>query len=179
MRALVSTKRGPADRSRISLLEPYEVQYWADKFGVSKERLSEAVRRIGHSADAPGTGRTQKPAEGAQGRTELGLRADEMLKEVAPCLTHVKNDGSERCGKSEQSLARSTYNSCSPSARRSSGGALVVQPWLRFHIIRLPESDSRFVNVGTDMVTFRWPWPGRHFFGREQTQLLGLHVASR
>jgi hypothetical protein len=35
----------------------------------------------------PGTGRTQKPAEGAQGRTELGLRADEMLKEVAPCLT--------------------------------------------------------------------------------------------
>jgi hypothetical protein len=23
--------------------------------------------------------------------------------------------------------------------------------------IRLPESDSRFVNVGTDMVTFRWP----------------------
>jgi hypothetical protein len=37
-------------RSRI--LEPYEVQYWADKFGVSKERLSEAVRRVGHSADA-------------------------------------------------------------------------------------------------------------------------------
>jgi Protein of unknown function (DUF3606) len=109
------TKRGPADRSRISLLEPYEVQYWADKFGVSKERLSEAVRRIGHSADAPGTGRTQKPAEGAQGRTELGLRADEMLKEVAPCLTHVKNDGSERCGKSEQSLARSTYDSCMKS----------------------------------------------------------------
>ena len=46
------TKRGPADRSRISLLEPYEVQYWADKFGVSKERLSEAVGRVGHSADA-------------------------------------------------------------------------------------------------------------------------------
>jgi hypothetical protein len=42
----------PADRSRISLLEPYEVQYWADKFGVSKERLSEAVRNVGHSAAA-------------------------------------------------------------------------------------------------------------------------------
>jgi hypothetical protein len=28
------------------------VQYWADKFGVSKERLSEAVRKVGHSADA-------------------------------------------------------------------------------------------------------------------------------
>jgi hypothetical protein len=37
-------------RSRI--LEPYEVQYWADKFGVSKERLSEAVRKVGHSTDA-------------------------------------------------------------------------------------------------------------------------------
>jgi hypothetical protein len=49
------SKRGPQDRSRISLTEPYEepyeVQYWADKFGVSKERLSEAVRKMGHSAD--------------------------------------------------------------------------------------------------------------------------------
>jgi hypothetical protein len=33
------TKRGPADRSRISLLEPHEVQYWADK--------SSACRRSG------------------------------------------------------------------------------------------------------------------------------------
>jgi hypothetical protein len=40
-------ERGPADRSRISLLEPHEVQYWADKFGVSK-----AVRKVGHSAEA-------------------------------------------------------------------------------------------------------------------------------
>jgi hypothetical protein len=40
--------KGPQDRSRISLLEPHEVQYWADKFGVSKERLSEAVRNVGH-----------------------------------------------------------------------------------------------------------------------------------
>jgi Protein of unknown function (DUF3606) len=44
--------KGPQDRSRISLLEPHEVQYWADKFGVSKERLSEAVRNVGHSAAA-------------------------------------------------------------------------------------------------------------------------------
>ena len=46
------SNRGPQDRSRISLLEPHEVQYWADKFNVSKERLSEAVRNVGHSADA-------------------------------------------------------------------------------------------------------------------------------
>ena len=46
------SKKGPADRSRINLAEPYEVQYWADKFDVSKERLSEAVRKVGHSSDA-------------------------------------------------------------------------------------------------------------------------------
>jgi hypothetical protein len=38
------TNRVPQDQSRISLLEPHEVQYWADKFNVSKERLSEAAR---------------------------------------------------------------------------------------------------------------------------------------
>ena len=37
---------------RINLLEPDEVQYWADKFDVSKERLCEAVRKVGHSVDA-------------------------------------------------------------------------------------------------------------------------------
>jgi len=46
------SNRGPQDRSRINLGEPYEVQYWADKFGVSKERLSEAVRKVGSSAHA-------------------------------------------------------------------------------------------------------------------------------
>jgi hypothetical protein len=33
-------------------MEPHEVQYWADKFDVSKERLSEAVRKVGHSVEA-------------------------------------------------------------------------------------------------------------------------------
>ena len=46
------SNKGPADRSRINLMEPYEVQYWADKFDVSKERLSEAVRKVGHSVEA-------------------------------------------------------------------------------------------------------------------------------
>jgi len=45
---------GPADRWRINLLEPDDVQNWADKYGVSKERLSEAVRKVGHSAEAVG-----------------------------------------------------------------------------------------------------------------------------
>jgi hypothetical protein len=45
-------KRAPQDQSRISLKEPYEVQFWCDKFNVSKERLSEAVRKVGNSASA-------------------------------------------------------------------------------------------------------------------------------
>jgi len=46
------TTNPPVDLSRINLMEPDEVQYWADKFGVSKERLSEAVAKVGHSVDA-------------------------------------------------------------------------------------------------------------------------------
>jgi len=46
------SSRGPADPSRINLTDPHEVQYWADKFNVSKERLSLVVRRVGHSVDA-------------------------------------------------------------------------------------------------------------------------------
>jgi hypothetical protein len=30
-----SSKRGPQDRSRIRLGEPYEIQYWRKKFGVT------------------------------------------------------------------------------------------------------------------------------------------------
>jgi hypothetical protein len=41
-----AAKKGPADRSKISFTEPHEVQYWADKFGVSKEGLGEAVRKV-------------------------------------------------------------------------------------------------------------------------------------
>ena len=46
--------RARAARSRIDLKEPDQVQYWADQFGVSKERLCEAVRKVGHSAEAVG-----------------------------------------------------------------------------------------------------------------------------
>jgi hypothetical protein len=41
------TKRGPADRQRISLSEDYEVTYWTQKWSVSREQLAEAVRRVG------------------------------------------------------------------------------------------------------------------------------------
>ena len=45
------TDRGNPDRQRISLSEDYEVRDWADKFGVSQDRLREAVRQVGNEAD--------------------------------------------------------------------------------------------------------------------------------
>jgi hypothetical protein len=46
-------KKAREGRSRIST-EPDQVQYWADKFGVSKERLLEAVRKAGFAPEAIG-----------------------------------------------------------------------------------------------------------------------------
>ena len=46
------TLRGPQDSSRIALGEDYEVEYWTDKFGVSREALQKAVDAVGNSADA-------------------------------------------------------------------------------------------------------------------------------
>ena len=46
------TLRGPRDASRIALGEDYEVEYWTGKFGCSRDRLEEAVKAVGNSADA-------------------------------------------------------------------------------------------------------------------------------
>ena len=46
-----TSKRGPADRSRINVNEDYEVRYWSEKFGVSEEQLRAAVARAGAMAD--------------------------------------------------------------------------------------------------------------------------------
>jgi hypothetical protein len=48
------TLRGPQDASRIALGEDYEIDYWKNKFGVSRERLQEAVKAVGNGADAVG-----------------------------------------------------------------------------------------------------------------------------
>jgi hypothetical protein len=45
-------KRGVHDRSRINLSEDYEVNYWSNALGVSKERLVEAVKKVGDSLQA-------------------------------------------------------------------------------------------------------------------------------
>lgn len=46
------TNRAPQDASRINLSEDYEVQYWTNRFGVSKDRLRSTVDKVGVSVDA-------------------------------------------------------------------------------------------------------------------------------
>ena len=67
------TNKGPQDRSRISLLEPHEVQYWADKFNVSKERLSEAVRNVGGAFCGRRRKRTEKISLGSRDAIPWGI----------------------------------------------------------------------------------------------------------
>jgi hypothetical protein len=43
-------KTGGQDRKRININQDYELQDWSDKFGVTKERLKEAVEAVGDSA---------------------------------------------------------------------------------------------------------------------------------
>ncbi len=47
--------RGPQDSARVAMGEDYEVAYWTKKFGVSRERLQEAVDAVGNSVDAIST----------------------------------------------------------------------------------------------------------------------------
>jgi Protein of unknown function (DUF3606) len=56
------TKREQPDRSKINMHEGFEVKYWTHQLGVSRERLQEAVDKVGNSAAAV--------------RKELGLASD-------------------------------------------------------------------------------------------------------
>ena len=42
---------GGQDRARINVNQDYELRDWSDKFGVTQERLKEAVQAVGDSAD--------------------------------------------------------------------------------------------------------------------------------
>jgi hypothetical protein len=46
----VKTKFAPRDTNVISLKDNDEVDYWIEKFGVTRERLTFAVHRVGCSA---------------------------------------------------------------------------------------------------------------------------------
>jgi len=39
--------RGPRDRTRINIHEPYEVKYWKDHFGCTASELRRAVAAVG------------------------------------------------------------------------------------------------------------------------------------
>lgn len=41
---------GVRDKGRVNLSEDYEVRYWSEKFGVSKEALMQAVKNVGPMA---------------------------------------------------------------------------------------------------------------------------------
>lgn len=47
-------ERGPRDRRRINMSEDHEVSYWSKKWGVSREQLAEAVRKVGPMSAAVG-----------------------------------------------------------------------------------------------------------------------------
>ena len=41
------TKTGKGDDTRINVNQTYEVQYWSEKFSVSREKLRAAVEAVG------------------------------------------------------------------------------------------------------------------------------------
>jgi hypothetical protein len=42
-------KKRPQDPTKINIQQQHELQYWADKFGVTPERIRQAVQRVGTS----------------------------------------------------------------------------------------------------------------------------------
>jgi hypothetical protein len=46
------TLRSPQDKARVAMGEDYEVRYWTERFGVSRDRLQQAVDEVGNSAEA-------------------------------------------------------------------------------------------------------------------------------
>ncbi len=45
------SKTGGGDRLRINVNEDYELRDWSEKFGVTPEKLKDAVKKVGPMAD--------------------------------------------------------------------------------------------------------------------------------
>jgi hypothetical protein len=45
-------KKNAADRSKISIREVWEVEYWTNELGASKDELQRVVDKVGNSAAA-------------------------------------------------------------------------------------------------------------------------------
>lgn len=46
------TKKRPQDASRVNIHQPYEVNWWCDKFNCTEAQLKAAVQAVGTSAKA-------------------------------------------------------------------------------------------------------------------------------
>lgn len=44
------SKIRPQDASKVNVNETWELEYWSKKFGVTKEKLKEAVKAVGTSS---------------------------------------------------------------------------------------------------------------------------------
>jgi Protein of unknown function (DUF3606) len=47
-----TSKKGMQDRTRINTSEDYELRYWSEKFGVSRDQLKAEVNKVGNSVSA-------------------------------------------------------------------------------------------------------------------------------
>ncbi|MDQ0560330.1 hypothetical protein QO004_002112 [Rhizobium mesoamericanum] len=54
------SKRGAADRGRVSASEPYEVAYFAEKHGISKEDAVTIIKKHGSNREAADAAASQK-----------------------------------------------------------------------------------------------------------------------
>jgi len=43
--------RGPEDRKRININEPWELDWWSKELGLTRDQLRAAVKRFGNMAD--------------------------------------------------------------------------------------------------------------------------------
>jgi hypothetical protein len=44
---MVVSRRHPQDSPRINIHEPWDLQYWSDRWNVPRRRVVEAIRRVG------------------------------------------------------------------------------------------------------------------------------------
>jgi hypothetical protein len=42
-----TSKRGPADRTRINVNESWELRYWTETLGVTEQKLRDTVKKVG------------------------------------------------------------------------------------------------------------------------------------
>ena len=46
------SKKRPQDASKVNVNEPYEMEYWKNKFGCTPQQLRDAVKKVGTGAAA-------------------------------------------------------------------------------------------------------------------------------